>query len=379
MRDFFRKLIGGSARRVAALAIAVALSAMTALAEDEPVPGESSEIPAPQVAAEAAARKLFIVRSSPILTDKEYERRAAALSIEGYHPFKREETASNGDKYFTIEMGTFSEMAPATELLMSIRRIDSEFFVVGTQTTRTATGGLLDEMDHIFPGAGTGRARTMPQTGSAEDSLSLLLAQAAGPKTGTVAVKSSGDGIEKLVVRRLIKPGDMGAAAGAAIEPTFAAAAIPRGGQPSAGDTGAALSRTGPRAATADSRISRTPAPEPVSEKLRRIAWAMRAEGLDVYLEDESFKGPEGVLVGMFDRQNEAAELGKELQDYGYAVNIIMETGLKDMYFVYADPESATTEMMIVTPEATDPYRASDVFAPPRNPGVEALLKMSKP
>ncbi|HPI77877.1 MAG TPA: hypothetical protein PLK80_14185 [bacterium] len=367
-----------SARRAAAIVIAVAISAMAAFAEEEPVPGGASEFPAPQIADEAAAtRKLFIVRSSPIITDKEYERRAALLSIEGYHPFKREETASNGDKYFTIEMGTFSEMTAATDLLMRIKQIDSDFYVVGTQSTRSATGGLLDEMEHIFPGAG--RARAVLSSGSAEDSLSLLLAQAAGPKTGSVAVKTSADGVEKIVVRRMIKPGDMGTAPGGAAEPSFTAAAIPRGSSARGADDSPALARSGPRAATADSRISRTPSPEPVSEKLRKIAWSMRAEGMDVYLEDESFKGPEGVLVGMFDRQSEAAELGRELQEYGYAVNIIMETGLKDMYYVYADPESAATDMMIVTPEATDPYRASDAFSPPLNPGVEALLNMSKP
>ncbi len=367
-----------SARRAAAIVIVAVVSVATAFASDEAVPGDAAAIPAPEAASEpAAARKLFVVRSSPILTDKEYERRAALLSIEGYHPVKREETASNGDKYLTIEMGMFSEMTAATDLLMRIKQIDSDFYVVGTQLTRAATGGLLDDMEHIFPGAG--RARAVLPSGSSEDSLSLLLAQAAGPKTGSVAVKTSGDGVEKLVVRRLIRPGDMGMATGATIEPSFAAAAIPRGGSARGAEGGLAMMRAGPRPATADSRISRSPSPEPISEKLRKIAWSMRAEGVDVYLEDESFKGPEGVLVGMFDRQNEAAELGRELQEYGYAVNIIMETGLKDMYYVYADPDSAATDMMIVTPEATDPYRASDAFAPPLDPGVEALLRMSKP
>lgn len=345
-------------------------------------PPEQPEQPAvetqePARVGEIATPLLYVVSSSPIISEEDMKRRADALRGRGYHPVTVKVQTSEGGEFYVLELGRLAEMELALNLLFRVKEIDQDFFIVGTIATSREGDGLLPQdagkLFPLFPSrAGEG----------GEDSLKLLAGLAVGPKTGEAYISVGEGGEERLVVRRRIEPGDKGIAKSGSSGKATARPKNETGEPGESGRTGSAAggADTGGRAAPTAKQMQRPAAPQPsVKESLRSIAWDMRAQGFDVYLEDESFQGPEGVLVGMFDRKEDALELAGELQSYGYAVNVIQETGLSDVYYVYADPENLSREMMVITPETLEEYQTRDNFNPPPNPSIDALLDLSKP
>jgi hypothetical protein len=338
----------------------------TAAPAEQPPSVENTPVePAPEM---AATQPLFIVRSSPILSKEDLDKRSDALRSQGYHPFARNEKLAGGEEYFVLELGRMPDMDQALGLLFELKKFDSDFFIIGTQATLVENGGLLPE----------GAERLFPYRGGAggEDSLKLLTAQAVGPKTGQAYVTIGASGERKLVVRRKIEIGDMGSSATGSqitVNPQQQPSGDTSGtksGAP-AGGNNVPLSIGGP--------IGLPEQKTSVKDKLRSIAWDMRSHGFDVYFEGESFEGPEGVLVGMFDKKDDAVALGNEVQGYGYSVNIIQESGLSDTYYVYADPSSAPREMIIVSPDKLEGYRPRNTFNPPPDPTAAALLNLTHP
>ncbi len=302
--------------------------------------------------------KKYLVRSSPILTETDAQERMKALEAEGYHPIAREELIGDNDKFFVLDMGRFNKIELAINMLEKVREIDPDFFIVGTRFVRSEYKGLFSnmEMDTMFPHiSGDG----------GEDSLALLTGQVAGPKTGAAVVKMEGDSQEKLIVRKNINGDEEG------IDPSdnnFRLIAGSAEQNLELDETETGQKENIPK--EHDSVKQRML----VHEKLQEMAWDMRAQGLSVYLENESFDGPEGTLAGMFDDKDSALELGEELRGYGYSVNVIRETGINDMYYVYADPDSTSREMMVITPEDFQQYEKKNNFNPPPNPALDTLL-----
>ncbi len=307
--------------------------AETAAVDKKPSPTRKTE--------EDTSPKRFLVRSVALTADNDLVDLINKLIKHGYHPVILEETLDSGDKFFYLDMGRFDDAQSAVQLLVYLRAYSNDFFVLGTGSARGPGSGLLSstKLDEIFPGDGSG----------GKDLLAML---------------SASDFAVGLYDRdRIIK------------EPV-AEATSDTGGRKSGGVNESGIA-TGPvLKVTQPSLVGYEGIP--LEKKLRDLAWEMRGRGFDVYLEDETFTKPQGVLVGIFQNQDEALDLSKELQGYGYAVNVIFESGMEDAYFVYADPDSSTREITVVKPDEIDKFRVKDEFSPPDQPVADALLNLSK-
>gem|GEM_PF-1806127 len=314
----------------------------------QPVPAPIVEPPAPA---------MFIVRTGPMLTEKDKDRRAGMLRAAGYHPITKKETVPGGGEYFLLELGRFWDMALAVDLLFKIKQLDSDFFIVGTQISSGAGDMPIgDRLNQLFPHK------------DGEDSLKLLENKISANKPAPAAVDSSDEGTEKLIVRRVIRLSDKGTAK-------------PKQSAPVSGGGASVKADRAPGGAVfvpnLPQPVSKTP--EPILDKLRQAAWNMRENGFDVYLEDEKHTSPEGVLVGIFENKDDAVSLAEELKGYGYTVSIIQQEDIAAKYRVYADPQSASGDISVITPDTLRQYNENSAFNPPSNPASDSLLELSQP
>jgi cell division septation protein DedD len=298
----------------------------------------------------------YSVTSGPMLTESDAKSRADSLRAAGYHPFIKQRKTPSGDTYFTLELGRFNDMDLALGLLMKIKLIDPDYYITGA----SAAGG---------GGTISGRlADVLPTRKDGDEQLQLLETQvknqnqhAAG---GGKARSQTQDGVERLIVRKIIRPQDKGtAAAGVGAKPK-----TPVGG----GATSSAATVVGFTQPVTPSVRSLS-----VQQKIRNTAWNMREDGFDVYYEREAEPSPEGVLVGIFDSEKDALSLADELKGYGYSVSVIQEDS-GGLYQVLADPESVAGDISVITEDKIGKFRQSTEFKPPADPTANALLGLMK-
>jgi len=303
------------------------------------------------------AVSLYIVRSGPILTEQDKNQRVQLLKLAGYHPVVKKETLKEGKVFYILELGRFTEMSMAVDLLLKLKDTSSDFFIVGTGNGVDLLAG--SGLKEIFPGKGME---------GEEDNLTLLSAHAANFKTA--GISSNNENVEKLIVRKLIRPGDKG---------------IAKPVQDTASSNPAKV--VSPKVASllpaSNKIIMRKPNIEStegaslsVRERLLKIAWQMREGGYDVRLEDEDKPGPEGKLVGIFNRKEDALDLAQELKEYGYAVNVIQEENGGGLFGVYADPESVSGDISVITPDTLKQYKQKKGFIPPEDTSADTLLNL---
>ncbi|MCK5844850.1 MAG: hypothetical protein KAG97_09095, partial [Victivallales bacterium] len=245
------------------------------------------------------AGKKFLVRSVALTAGDDVVRLLNTLIRYDFHPVVLEETLSTGDVYYYLDMGRFDSVKNAVRLLVYLRNFSDEFFMLGVGgTEKGPAGGLVisRKFDELFPHhAG----------GGGEDLIALLSSD-----------DFAGDASEDSYF-----PSTIGVAAVDRTPSTIAPAQTDQDGVT-------------------------------IEKQLRHVAWEMRENGYDVYLEDETFAKPEGVLVGIFETREDALDLSEELKSYGYSVNMIFESGFGEKYYVYADPESVEREITIIHPDA---------------------------
>lgn len=321
----------------------------------EQPPAQATPTPPPESNEPFMLPAQYSVRSDPMLTEEDAKSRASSLRIAGYHPFVRQQKTASGDTYYVLELGRFNDLSLAVGLLLKIKQMDQNFYIAGTAAAPTATGdtSISDRLDTVLP----------TKTDTAEQ-LQLLASQAKKQNEIVTTTTTGGEGVEKLVVRRIIRPADKGVAtakAGTKSKPPVIVSAASK-----------------PPENISTTRISAAPKRSAsVQQKLRNAAWNMREDGFDVFYEHEAEKLPEGVLVGVFDSENDALGLADELKSYGYTISVIQEEG-GGLYQVLADPNSTVGDVSVMTDDKIKPYKQSEDFKPPSDPTANALLGLMK-
>lgn len=300
---------------------------------------------------------LYIVRSGSILTEQDKNQRVQLLKLAGYHPVVKKETLKEGKEFYILELGRFTEMSMAVDLLLKLKETSSDFFIVGT-------GNGID----LLAGSGLKEIFTGKGMKDEEDNLTLLSAHAANFKTA--GISSNNENVEKLVVRKLIRPGDKGIAKPAQDTASSTPAKVV---SPKVTSLLPASNKIIMRKANIESTEG---ASLSVRERLLKIAWQMREGGYDVRLEDEDKPGPEGKLVGIFNSKEDALDLAQELKEYGYAVNVIQEENGGGLFGVYADPESVSGDISVITPDTLKQYKQKKGFIPPEDASADTLLNL---
>ncbi len=341
--------------------------------QDEPAisvtPPTETVASEPEPVQEDTGPAMFFVRSGPIFSQQERKRRIERLRIAGYHPaVVQDSTKDEKDKCY-LELGRFTDMELALSLLMVIKGVDNDFYVIGNKAGRRPGETVLSsrDMDRLFPHvAGE----------SGEDQFKLLTTRPieAEPKIDRVAqVDESGDN-RKLIVRKTISSRDRANIGGNFNEPP-ANTNIPidDNARPQV------IRRAINNAPVAENSPVKAEQPgSNLKEQLRKYAWDMRKQGYGVYLDDESTTSSEGVLVGMFDNKKAAIELGEELRNYGYSVNVVQEPGSSNQFYVYADPESTSREIIVTSRNSLESHKADEKFEPPANPPVDSIINLMR-
>jgi hypothetical protein len=276
----------------------------------------------------------FIVRSAPFAGKDEAVKLSNGISAGGYHPVIQTEKAGS-DEYYYLEMGAFDNLDTALGLVAQLKSFGGDFFIMdgsGDGNAPMSKAALVNpgKMAKIFPYNG------VPTV----DQLSLLMNMAPPVTTGNDSTSNNQ------------------APAG---KPEF--------------------KKAGPKVLEKDTvKKIDTPDLSPAAKTLREMAWDLRGNGYEVYFDGETYKGPEGTLVGMFDNGDDADDLQSELESYGYEVKVEekeMETGTKYMVFAVVDD----TPPQIMTPDdVRDKYTSPDNdFNPPEDETINELLKLSHP
>jgi cell division septation protein DedD len=244
--------------------------------------------------AAAAPPGSFTVRSAAYVGRNEAVAFAERLGERGFHPVIRTEQ-SNGAEFHYLEMGVFSNIDQALELVFVLRGHNFDFFVVGQDNPagQTTRGALVhpDKMARIFPG----------QAGPAVDQISLL---------------------EDIVVN--------------SVPPADQARAWTGGTGPGSGFI------TSRKMFEFESTAPVAPEVSASALRLRDVAWALRGKGRDVVFEGEedTTQTGAGVLVGMHDTREQADELARELRGYGYDTLVQpYETADGQKFLVYAQAD----------------------------------------
>jgi len=328
------------------------------VAEKSPEPKEHAAKPPPEKVEPAPAQQpppaagppVYIVRSRPFVDKNEKDALEALLLDHDYHPSVVEQKLPGRDAQYIVEMGRFDSMHHAVGLLLQVKELTDEFFIVrsgGSQkeSASATAGGLFSGggLQDVFPGRGGGNdtdviellgdipelepPAPLPMTGLERENAVAKLQRQKAPKM--IEDFNEAEGIVK---------------------------SSPRPGPPVA----------------SGGKVQ----PAPLKNRIRDIAWEMRERGFGVYLEKESFKHPEGIMVGVFDSREGAKELAEELVGYGYAVNVIHEVYGDGRFYVYADPENTTRGITFIDPDKIEEHRVTNEFNPPPDPLADPLLNM---
>ncbi len=314
-----------------------------------PVPSAPPTTPSPSI-------NKYIVRSRPISDNTELLKFKTSLEVLGYKPILHGYTAPSGEQSTVVELGSFNRIDLAVGLMTQLGKYSADFFIVETTTeTRTISTGIIDRsaISGILP----------HHTGSdSTDQIKLV----------TNAIKSAPSGTLPPNAQRAELPG-----------PPQPTPHFHTGGIIASDTTPQSIIRT--KMTTFDTPPEEPPAPaqpldttrDSLGYVLTQTAWKMRERGFDVYIEDESFQRPEGILVGYYADREDAMSLASDLVSYDYSVNVVYEASMGSMYYVYADPLGTASEILVIEPGLLNQYSPRDSFTPPSDPLADSLLNFT--
>jgi hypothetical protein len=279
-------------------------------------------------AAMAAPYDRFTVHSVPFASRDTAVKNSGAIAAYGYHPVIQIEK-TDGTQYYFLEMGSFDNMNTAIELVTLFKNMGYEFFIVGA----TGAEGAGDTASSALIQTGK-TARLFPYQGEpVVDQLSLLEAI---PYDNTPIPRP---------------PWDTGAPA------------------PDKND----FTRAAPRMLkTEPFSMPNVPELSYVERRLRDTAWELRSKGFDVVSDTETYFEPSGVLVGIFPDMDDAGDLQRELEGYGYNTSIEQDDSPEGTQFrVYAEVQQIQPPIISLENEPVNKETA------PQNTGD--LLKLERP
>lgn len=280
-------------------------------------------------AATAAPYDRFTVRSSPFADRNTAVKNANAIAAQGYHPVIQTEK-TGGTEFYFLEMGSFDSMDTALQLVFLFKDMGYEFFVVGGNGAEGAGSTASSALVH--PGKA---ARLFPYQGEpAVDQLSLLESI---PYDNTPMPRP---------------PWDTG---------------------PAAPDTNN-FTRAQPRTLeTEPYTMPDVPELSFVERRLNATAWKLRSRGFDVVSDTETYFEPQGARVGEFTDMDDAQDLQREIEGYGYNTSIEQEeTDEGTQYIVYAEIE-------IIQPPVINLDKIPREEYPSRDTSGDDLLKLERP
>lgn len=284
----------------------------------EPPPTEQAP-PAPAPPARQATQ--YIVRTRPFLSVDDLKPLKEALEEAGYYPHVQEEKIEGEeDNIHYIEMGSFLDLKSALPLFKALRAAGLPVFLYSLSEPAPPQDAP------ILPPALAGQF--FPEMREADvDRLELVM--------------------EIADARRPAQP------------------------PPPAVATPTTEPGAGPVFVTQPPHRAVQPIESTIRRRLRDMAWSMREKGYGVFLQGETELTPEGILVGVFDTEEDAADLAGELGSYGYTMRVLRETYGGTRYYVYVDTGDAVPPARTTTGEPSE--------APPEGDPFDYLLDMTLP